>query len=233
LPEFLVGPYTGAIDATRLMWAFFREHPRRLPPAPGGAERTAGRETEGSRPVARNEALRRELLERVKVDQNLRAGLIRGGREESNSSRVESVEARLKEVDRANTQRMKEIVAAFGWPGRSLVGLDGAQAAFLLVQHADRDPAFQKACLPLVERAFAAGEVPGEALALLTDRVLVAEGELQLYGSQTTTEDGIIHVRPTADEASLDERRARLGLPPMREYMKMLEEMYHLPVRDR
>jgi polyhydroxybutyrate depolymerase len=30
LPEFLVGPYTGAIDATRVIWAFFREH-RRAP----------------------------------------------------------------------------------------------------------------------------------------------------------------------------------------------------------
>jgi polyhydroxybutyrate depolymerase len=27
LPAFLVGPYTRSIDATRLMWAFFQEHP--------------------------------------------------------------------------------------------------------------------------------------------------------------------------------------------------------------
>jgi polyhydroxybutyrate depolymerase len=29
LPELLVGPYSRTIDATRLMWAFFGEHPRR------------------------------------------------------------------------------------------------------------------------------------------------------------------------------------------------------------
>jgi polyhydroxybutyrate depolymerase len=39
LPEFLVGPYTAAVDATRLMWAFFRDHPRKTPPAPGGSGR--------------------------------------------------------------------------------------------------------------------------------------------------------------------------------------------------
>ncbi len=39
LPEFLVGPYTRTVDATRLMWAFFRDHPRRTPPASGGSGR--------------------------------------------------------------------------------------------------------------------------------------------------------------------------------------------------
>jgi hypothetical protein len=50
----------------------------------------------------------------------------------------------LQAVDAANTARMKRIVAERGWPGRSLVGDDGAQAAWLLVQHADHDPAFQR-----------------------------------------------------------------------------------------
>ncbi len=44
LPEFLVGPYTRTIDATRLMWAFFRDHPRRPQPSPGGVERERGHE---------------------------------------------------------------------------------------------------------------------------------------------------------------------------------------------
>jgi ketosteroid isomerase-like protein len=61
-------------------------------------------------------------------------------------------------------------------------------------------------------------------------RVLVAEGKPQLYGSQTTIENGVIRIRPTSGEATLDERRARLGLPPMPEHLKLLEEMYHLPV---
>jgi poly(3-hydroxybutyrate) depolymerase len=38
-PEFLVGPYTGAIDATRLMWAFLQGHPRHAPPEWGASGR--------------------------------------------------------------------------------------------------------------------------------------------------------------------------------------------------
>lgn len=41
---------------------------------------------------------------------------------------------------------MKAIVEAHRWPGRILVG-DGAQAAWLLVQHTDRDPAFSEPAL--------------------------------------------------------------------------------------
>jgi polyhydroxybutyrate depolymerase len=38
LPEFLVGPYTRTIDATRLTWDFFRAHPRRPPPSSGAVD---------------------------------------------------------------------------------------------------------------------------------------------------------------------------------------------------
>jgi polyhydroxybutyrate depolymerase len=39
LPEFLVGPYTRTVDATRLIWAFFRDHPRHTPAASDGSGR--------------------------------------------------------------------------------------------------------------------------------------------------------------------------------------------------
>jgi hypothetical protein len=56
-------------------------------------------------------------------------------------------------VDAGNLAWLKETVAEVGWPGRSMVGEDGAHAAWLLAQHADRDPAFQRRCLDLVTQA--------------------------------------------------------------------------------
>jgi len=173
-----------------------------------------------------NETLRQELLTLEEADQEVRREFIRAGVDTPSAALVAKIEA----VDAANTRRIKQIIAEFGWPGRSLVGADGAQAAFLLVQHADRDLQFQKTALPLIQRAFASGEVPGEAVAMLTDRVLVAEGKPQLYGTQTTIENGTVRVEPVADEAGLDERRVLMGLPPMKEYLRMLGEMYQLPV---
>jgi hypothetical protein len=46
-------------------------------------------------------------------------------------------------IDLANTQRMKEIVEQMGWPTRSKVGGHASEMAWLLVQHADHDRAFQ------------------------------------------------------------------------------------------
>ena len=89
-------------------------------------------------------------------------------------------------VDRDNTAWMKGVVAEIGWPGRSVAGADGAHAAWLLVQHADTDPAFQRRCLDLMTEAAQAGEASLKELAYLTDRVLLAEGKPQEYGTQMT-----------------------------------------------
>ena len=81
-------------------------------------------------------------------------------------------------------------MASQGWPGRSLVGEEAAHAAWLLAQHADRHPALQEQWLSLLEAAVAQGEASPIDLAHLTDRVLLARGELQVYGTQTNGADG-------------------------------------------
>ena len=58
-------------------------------------------------------------------------------------------------IDTENTDRLRRILSQRGWPGKSLVGEQGAHDAWLIAQHADQDPAFQR-----------------EALDLLTERLL-------------------------------------------------------------
>ena len=91
--------------------------------------------------------------------------------------------AQMTALDKEHTARLKAVVAAHGWPGKSLVGEKAAHAAWLLVQHADADPAFQRRCLHLMER-LPPGEVSVKDLAYLTDRVLLAEGKPQRFGTQ-------------------------------------------------
>ncbi|WP_245228116.1 DUF6624 domain-containing protein [Xanthomonas bromi] len=135
-------------------------------------------------------------------------------------------------VDHDNTAWLKQVVAAHGWPGRRLVGEDGANAAWTLVQHADADPAFQAQALALMEAALARHDVMPGDVALLTYRVLLAQGKPQRYGTQFMTDaDGRMSLRPTEDEAGLEARRRAMGLPPMAEYKKMLQDLYHQSVR--
>jgi len=165
-----------------------------------------------------------ELLVMSKADQDARQALIAAGIKRPNEKLV----AQMMKVDTANAARMRDIVRTYGWPGRSLVGEDGATAAFLLVQHADRDPAFQKRTLPLLHKAYEDGEASGEHLALLTDRVLVAEGKPQLYGSQAEIVGRTISVKRVEDEENLDKRRAELGLPLMADYINQMKKVYGL-----
>ena len=141
------------------------------------------------------------------------------------------VPEKFAQVDERNTARMKEVVAKYGWPGQSLVGKDGANAAWLLVQHADHDREFQRQCLKLLGDAVKGGEATGQQLAYLTDRVRVADKQPQLYGTQFTTVGGKFQPQPIEDEKNVDQRRKEIGLPPMAEYRRLMEKMYAAPAK--
>ena len=176
------------------------------------------------RPKPGNPVLRSELLAMRDRDQDIRNEWIRRMSAKSVDS---AFVVQMNALDRTNTQRIKAIIREFGWPGTSLVGQDGAEAAFLIVQHSP-DTSFQKSCLPLLTAAFKGGEVSGQDLALLTDRVLVREGKPQLYGSQAKLVGGRLILDPIEDQANVDKRRASLGLPPLSEYLEFLKQLYHL-----
>lgn len=127
-------------------------------------------------------------------------------------------------IDVANTARMREIVDQIGWPTVSKVGAQASSSAWLLVQHADHDHAFQRRCLALMQSQ-SAGEVKLSHIAYLEDRVRVGEGQPQLYGTQFyTNEHGNFGPSPIEDPGNVDLRRAAVGLSPLVEYTQQMEE---------
>jgi hypothetical protein len=79
---------------------------------------------------------------------------------------------------REEDQRIRHAVMEASNPRtvRSLVGEDGAKAAWLLAQHADNRRDLQRKFLELLRAAVAAGEEEPRELAYLQDRVRVADG---------------------------------------------------------
>lgn len=135
-------------------------------------------------------------------------------------------------VSEANATWLKAVIAEKGWPGMTRVGRDGAKAAWLIVQHADHDPAFQAQALALMQKASEAGDADPADMALLTDRVLLAQGKPQRYGTQfAEAGDGVMELRPTEDLKALDARRRAVGLQPLAAYKAMLAEMYGKQVK--
>ena len=105
------------------------------------------------------------------------------------------------------------------WPGRRLVGDDGAQAAWILVQEAIEDPGLQRRCLELLDVAVDSGDADPQHYALLLDRVRMADGLPQLYGSQFVVgRSGDLEPWPIDDLAAVEQRRRKVGLPPFADH---------------
>jgi hypothetical protein len=164
-----------------------------------------------------DEDLRQELLRRRDEDQRVRS-LVSPPSGQHIVSLPDEVAAEWHRVDEDNTRWLGDLLTTHGWPGRTVVGEDGALAAFLLAQHADRAPDLQRAFLQALRRAVAQGEGSPAHLAYLEDRVRVRAGQPQLYGTQFTVTGGTFEPHPIEDPQGLDERRAAAGLEPFADY---------------
>ena len=128
------------------------------------------------------------------------------------------------EGDSARTERLREILDEYGWPTFELVGEDGEDAAWAIAQHSDLDQEFQKYALQLLRVAVEAGQGSPGNLAYLEDRINVANGENQNYGTQVGCgDDGPQPATPINDPETLDDRRAAAGLAPMADYLAEME----------
>lgn len=130
------------------------------------------------------------------------------------------------QIDKANTERLKEIVDTCGWPLISQIERKTAYDAWILVQHATDDLPFQEHCLALMKAA-PKGEVEQKLIAYLEDRTELANGREQIYGTQFfTNESGELVCSPIKNPTEVDQRRVAVGMEPLSEYEKGLREFY-------
>jgi hypothetical protein len=164
-----------------------------------------------------DEELQRELLARREEDQRIRH--LASELADPDTGRLpDDLGKQWHRIDADNTRWLAGQLANRGWPGRTLVGEQAAQAAWLLAQHADHDPVQQRAFLEALRSAVTHGEASAAHLAYLEDRVRISAGQPQLYGTQFTIVDGMLGPHPIEDPGRLDQRRAQAGLEPFADY---------------
>lgn len=170
-------------------------------------------------PRASDPALRDELIRMADRDQAARSrssgGLAAGGA---------AALAGMNKIDAENLRRIREIIAAKGVPTLKLVGRKGMTSFWLLVQHANLDPALQRRVLQALSSDPAG--VPPSEVALLTDRVQVNAGEAQTYGTQFHREGDKFVADTIRDPETLAQRRKKMDLMPIGDYECALREMY-------
>jgi hypothetical protein len=163
------------------------------------------------------EALRSELIAMAAADLALRAELASSG------ALFEGYHPRMRALHETNAARLSAILDSHGWPGRSLVGDEAAEAAWLILQHAIGDPALQRRGLALLQSAAAANDVAPAHVATLEDRIRASEGRPQRYGTQFDWDErGSVSPLPIEDEANVDARRAAVGLCPLAEQIERM-----------
>lgn len=137
--------------------------------------------------------------------------------------------------DRANTARMRQIISEYGWPTYNLVGKGPSNNAWLLIQHADRNPLFQAKCLPLLKEAVDNSQANPTNYAYLYDRVQVSKGEKQLYATQSSSNNGLYEGSFYAleDESNVQNRREEMEIQrSVEEYAKSMGFEYNIPTPE-
>lgn len=105
------------------------------------------------------------------------------------------------------------------------VGRDGINALWLLIQHANGDPALQTRALVQLEPLAIRGDLDASKFALLTDRVLLASGKAQKFGSQLRDlKTGLSLQLP--DAQAVQRERAALGLMALDDYRCVSDILY-------
>ena len=138
----------------------------------------------------------------------------------------EGIATRVVKVDDFNTAELSQMLEGRGWFRDDRDGQGAANDAWLIAQHADRNPEFQAKALTMIEAAFDAPGVSKSNYAYLYDRVQMrfsddarAEKKLQRYGTQgRCTGPGTWEPFPVEEPGRIDEVRAEVGLSTMAAY---------------
>jgi len=127
---------------------------------------------------------------------------------------------KMQNIHSENAIALNEIISIHGWPGVSIVGLEGSRAAWLIAQHAICTPSLQRKFLEYISKAAASGDVPQKQVALLTDRIRFNEGKPQIYGTVLDWDEKGELTCELENPEKVDELREKVGLPPFHQSLQ-------------
>lgn len=141
--------------------------------------------------------------------------------------------SRSKAIDLNNLTDLKDLLKIYQWFKISEFGNQADKEAWLLVQHADSDPTFQKQVLSILTGLYQNGETNPSNYAYLWDRIAASWGDqskrtLQRYGTQGfCIAPEVWQPLPVEDPDHLDERRRNVGLGIEADYIKVFKNICH------
>jgi hypothetical protein len=158
-----------------------------------------------------NTSLQKKLLLMLNEDREVREQLAKDG------TLFEGYHPEMEKVHLKNAAILEKIIEKYGWPGKSIVGKEGAEAAWIIIHHAISRPDLQKKMKNKLEVEVQKEEVEPKHLAMLIDRICFFEGKPQIYGTNLDWDDsGDLKPTPIEDEKNVNKRRENVDLPPLK-----------------
>ena len=127
------------------------------------------------------------------------------------SKQMDSLNCVILKFDSLALRRAINIVETYGWLGKSKIGFVANQTLYLTIQHADKS--LREKYYPLLETSAKTGESNLFDMATMKDRILVDNGQQQIYGTQKDHEGKYY---PIADIKGLNKRRRQVGLEKLK-----------------
>ena len=112
--------------------------------------------------------------------------------------------------DHAILAQLLRMLPPEGWFLKSRYGPQAAKAAFLIVQHADTET--KRGFLPRLQALAKTGEIEGEYVASMSDKVAISDGRPQRYGTQFRCDSGKWRPYPLEDESKVEALRHEVGI---------------------
>ncbi|QJB42393.1 hypothetical protein HF324_32915 [Chitinophaga oryzae] len=172
-------------------------------------------------------ALKNELAEMVKTDQI--AAFVRQGKYKEYTQ--EQWDRFKDSVYTTHQKRIAVIFRQYGFPGIDMVGKEGSNHFWLLVQHSDKFPGFQTKVLKAMEKEVKKQNANPNNYAYLYDRVQVNAGKKQLFGTQVTyqvnTTGRAFPKIGLIDSVNVDKIRKEYTLSPLKDYLNQMTEMHY------
>lgn len=171
-----------------------------------------------------NQNLANELKQMAKIDQ-IASYIPQGKYKEMTSEQWNFFKD---SVFTSHQKRIKEIFNKFGFVGFDLAGEEGSNNFWLLVQHSNHNPQFQKKVLEKMRLEVNSGNASSENYGLLVDRVNINLGKSQIYGTQLdyNLNTGQAYPKNLLDSINVNRRRKSIDLKPLEEYLNQMTLMH-------
>ena len=136
------------------------------------------------------------------------------------------------EVDFKNLEVAVSIIEQCGMPTTQNVDRVHIEHLWLVFQHASNT--YRKAYFQHFQEAVKRGDLRASSLALMEDRILMDEGKPQIYGAQVAfDQNGVNTLHPIESPEYVDQRRAQVGLGPLKEYLTKFGVEFDIPQKKK